>query len=456
MSSSLISALSGGEEAAFQEQLKRQFRENLSKNPDQMAAYNKAVNDETPWYSPSSLRAMENERQAAARRANQMASGAQAIRETAIAQGRNVAVSPEGRIQISDPDPSKAIGRFAVRPSGLMQSQVEELPGGFKAVYDREGRLVGTNVPFEVPSDPATKSPGPFMDAIDRAAFNRGDSTAAERAALYPAMEAAVRQQRKVVPPQPEVPSVPAPPAASTNTIRESMAEGLPPNWLYQPEPPDPLKSIEDLVRERGGLRGAMGQMDLSEMLRPSLRDQGYLPPDEASIRRGIEDANKLYEWEQNVLRDQQERIRNTPKEPLPPDVAALLVGKEPFSQAARRQQRNNTVRARAQAVRKERDDDEARAKMSRKLDQIFNDGKSSSTPPPENKIAASLMGRGLLPEAKEGMLSTIFGLGDLMTNYLGRPLDRLLFGIPIPEQPSQMMEEYQRSVGRPAGWTGF
>lgn len=340
MSSSLISALSGGEEAAFQEQLKRQFRENLAKNPDQMAAYNKAVNDETPWYSPSSMRAMENERQAAARRANQMASGAQAIRETAIAQGRNVAVSPEGRIQISDPDPSKAIGKYAVRPSGLMQSQVEELPGGFKAVYDREGRLVGTNVPFEVPSDPATKSPGPFMDAIDRAAFNRGDSTAAERAALYPAMEAAVRQQRKVVPPQPEVPSVPAPPAASTTTIRESVAEGLPPNWLYQPEPPDPLKAVEDLMRDRGGLRGAMKQIDLNDVLRSSLRDLGLLPPDAASIQRSIENAEKRYEWEQNALRDQQERIRNTPEKPLPPDVAALLVGEEPFAQAARRQQR--------------------------------------------------------------------------------------------------------------------
>lgn len=445
MSSPLISALSGGEEAAFQEQLKRQFRENLSKNPDQMAAYNKATGNETPWYSPSSLRAKENERQAAARRANQMARGAQAIRETAIAQGRNVAVSPKGQIKIDEKiDPSKAIGKYAVRPSGLMQSQVEELPGGFKAVYDREGRLVGTNVPFEVPSDPATKSPGEFMDAMDRAAFNRGEGTAAEQAALYPAMEAAVRQQRKVVPPQPEVPSVPAPPAASTNTIRESMAEGLPPRWLYKPETPEQAKSIEDLVRERGGLRGAMEQMDLSEMLRPSLRDQGYLPPDEASIRRGIEDANKLYEWEQNALRDQQERIRNTPKEPLPPDVAALLVGEEPFSQAARRQ------------VQKEQDDDEARAKMSSKLDEIFKGKKSSSTPPPENKIAASLMGRGLLPEAKEGMLSTIFGLGDLMTNYLGRPLDRLLFGYPIPEQPSQRMEEYQRSVGRPTGWTGF
>lgn len=200
MSSSLVSSLYGGQEAAFQEQMKRQFRENLARDPVAMQAYQKATGGNTPWYSPSALSASENERAAAIRRTNQMSRGAQAVRERAIAQGRDVSVSPEGQIQIGAPDPYKAIGKYRTLPSGLSVDQVENLPGGFKAVYDREGRLVGTNAPVQVPADAATKSPGQFMDALDKAAFNRGEGTAAEKAALYPAMEAAVRQARMAKP----------------------------------------------------------------------------------------------------------------------------------------------------------------------------------------------------------------------------------------------------------------
>ena len=401
MSSSLISALSGGEEAAFQEQLKRQFRENLARDPAAMEAYNKATGNETPWYSPSSLRAMENERQAAARRTNQMARGAQAIRETAIAQGRNVAVSPEGQIQISDPDPSKAIGKYAVRPSGLMQSQVEELPGGFKAVYDREGRLVGTNAPVQVKADAATKSPGEFMDAMDRAAFNRGEGTAAEKAALSPAMEAAVRQQRNWTPPTPlSATSIVRPPEVKTaEEIAAPFTQGA---TNIRPSTPGGLFLNNLLNAAAGPLQSAQ---------RPTPPPAPPPVPAETSVARRYTPEERAAQFAEGLGYGS----TSTPGEAF---INNLLQGQKGPLQSAQRP--------------------------------------VAPVAPPEIAPAANLMGRGLLPEAKEGMLSTIFGLGDLMTNYLGRPLDRLLFGYPIPEQPSQRMEEYQRSVGRPTGWTGF
>lgn len=272
MSSSLVSSLYGGQEAAFQEQLKRQFRENLARDPVAMQAYQKATGGNTPWYSPSALSASENERAAAIRRTNQMSRGAQAVRERAIAQGRDVGVSPEGQIQIGDPDPYKAIGKYRTLPSGLSVDQVENLPGGFKAVYDREGRLVGTNAPVQVPADAATKSPGQFMDALDKAAFNRGEGTAAEKAALYPAMEAAVRQARMAKPAAAPGASVLPSATAAPTTLADAMQVGVVPSLGLPVLPPgltteewdaqmarnraaaNPEQAIEDLVRGRGSL----------------------------------------------------------------------------------------------------------------------------------------------------------------------------------------------------------
>lgn len=215
MSSSLVSSLYGGQEAAFQEQLKRQFRENLARDPVAMQAYQKATGGNTPWYSPSALSASENERAAAIRRTNQMSRGAQAVREQAIAQGRDVSVSPEGQIQIGAPDPAKAIS--GVRPSGLMQSQVVELPGGGRAVYDREGRLVGTNIPVDT-----------GMSAADRADLNRGQGLASERSALRPAMEDAVRKAMEArVAAQPEA----APRFPQPRTFTEALTEVNIPNF---------------------------------------------------------------------------------------------------------------------------------------------------------------------------------------------------------------------------------
>jgi hypothetical protein len=238
MSSSLVSSLYGGQEAAFQEQLKRQFRENLARDPVAMQAYQKATGGNTPWYSPSALSASENERAAAIRRTNQMSRGAQAVRERAIAQGRDVSVSPEGQIQIGAPDPYKAIGQYRTLPSGLSVDQVENLPGGGKAVYDREGRLVGTNIPVDT-----------GMSAADRADFNRGQGLASERSALRPAMEDAVRKAMEArVAAQAETASrFPQP-----RTFTEALTEVNIPNFAgTRPmAPPAPATETEAVVSE--------------------------------------------------------------------------------------------------------------------------------------------------------------------------------------------------------------
>lgn len=401
MSSSLISALSGGEEAAFQEQLKRRFRENLARDSAAMEAYNKATGNETPWYSPSSLRAVENERQAATRRANALRAGQSAIQETAIAQGRDVGRSPTGQLQMGEPDPSKAIGRFAVRPSGLMQSQVEELPGGFKAVYDREGRLVGTNAPVQVKADAATKSPGEFMDAADRAAFNRGEGTAAEQAALYPAMEAAVRQQRNWTPPTPlSATSIVRPPEVKTaEEIAAPFTQGA---TNISPSTPGGLFLNNLLNAAAGPLQSAQ---------RPTPPPAPPPVPAETSVARRYTPEERAAQFAGGLGYGS----TSTPGEAF---INNLLQGRKGPLQSAQRP--------------------------------------VAPVAPPEIASAVNLMGRGLVPEFQQGLFSSALGLTDLYSNYLGRPLDRLLFGIPIPEQPSQLMEDYQRSVGRPTGWTGF
>lgn len=194
MSSSLVSSLYGGQEAAFQEQLKRQFRENLARDPVAMAAFEKATGNQTPWSSPSALSALQNEQKAAAQRANQLAAGQEAVAAKKMEQEA-----------------------FGPRPSGLLQSQVVELPGGGKAVYDREGRLVGTNIPVDT-----------GMSAADRAGFNRGQGLASERSALRPAMEDAVRKAMEArVAAQPEA----APRFPQPRTFTEAVTETSLPNF---------------------------------------------------------------------------------------------------------------------------------------------------------------------------------------------------------------------------------
>lgn len=135
-----------------------------------------------PEFSTGSALGDEQER-LRARYALMRDAGRSAVAERARAQGRSVTYDQAGNPVIGDVNPAQAIGQYAVRPSGLMQSQVVDLPQGGRAVYDREGRLVGTSV---------TVNTG--LDATDRAAFNRGQGTVAEQGRLRSAMEEGVRK----------------------------------------------------------------------------------------------------------------------------------------------------------------------------------------------------------------------------------------------------------------------
>lgn len=135
-----------------------------------------------PEFSTGSALGDEQER-LRARYALMRDAGRSAVAERARAQGRSVTYDQAGNPVIGDVNPAQAIGQYAVRPSGLMQSQVVDLPQGGRAVYDREGRLVGTNL-----------SGISDLDATDRAAFNRGQGTVAEQARLRSAMEEGVRK----------------------------------------------------------------------------------------------------------------------------------------------------------------------------------------------------------------------------------------------------------------------
>jgi hypothetical protein len=135
-----------------------------------------------PEFSTGSALGDEQER-LRARYALMRDAGRSAVAERARAQGRSVTYDEAGNPVIGDVNPAQAIGQYAVRPSGLMQSQVVDLPQGGRAVYDREGRLVGTNI-----------SGISDLDATDRVAFNRGQGTVAEQGRLRSAMEEGVRK----------------------------------------------------------------------------------------------------------------------------------------------------------------------------------------------------------------------------------------------------------------------
>lgn len=59
----------------------------------------------------------------------------------------------------------------------------------------------------------------------------------------------------------------------------------------------------------------------------------------------------------------------------------------------------------------------------------------------------------GAIPDLWDSGNSFLYGLGDLYSNYIGRPLDQLLFGIQPPAQPSNNMQQYQKSRGQKQGW---
>lgn len=88
--------------------------------------------------------------------------------------------------------------------SGLPSNQVVTSDTGFKAVLDAQGNIVGTNAP----TAPVSASVGKFAD--ERAAFNQGQGTMLERAALGPNIRDAFLKEYAKPKPVAEMPSMPA------------------------------------------------------------------------------------------------------------------------------------------------------------------------------------------------------------------------------------------------------
>lgn len=187
----------------------------LTPQQEQLQRFNRAyyaylANPDMPLDPSESTGTLRGDQQALARAraARMLAAGQSAVAERAAAQGRTLQTAPDGTQFYGAPDPTRAIGNYRVRPSGLMEDQVQTLPTGELALYDRTGRLVGTTARVESLSDRYDpKDVDSFgnpkrlpMDAIDRRAFNEGRGTASEREAFGSALIDTVRNQMESQP----------------------------------------------------------------------------------------------------------------------------------------------------------------------------------------------------------------------------------------------------------------
>jgi hypothetical protein len=187
----------------------------LTPQQEQLQRFNRAyyaylANPDMPLDPSESTGTLRGDQQALARAraARMLAAGQSAVAERAAAQGRTLQTAPDGTQFYGAPDPTRAIGNYRVRPSGLMEDQVQTLPTGELALYDRTGRLVGTTASVESLSDRYDpKDVDSFgnpkrlpMDAIDRRAFNEGRGTASEREAFGSALIDTVRNQMESQP----------------------------------------------------------------------------------------------------------------------------------------------------------------------------------------------------------------------------------------------------------------
>lgn len=71
----------------------------------------------------------------------------------------------------------------------------------------------------------------------------------------------------------------------------------------------------------------------------------------------------------------------------------------------------------------------------------------------PEMPQMPALSQNGVLPDLWNGLAAGALGVGDIYANTLGRPLDQFLFGIQPPAQPSNNMQQYQKSKNMKQGW---
>lgn len=217
-------------------------------DPTQRALFNALVNPNMPieagFRTPSEKTNADLERQARIR--NQLLAGRSAIIERARLQGRQVGIDPNtGAPIISGPVTQQLVNGqlVGVRPSGLLESQVMTTPTGQRFVFDREGRVVGTNAPVSMLSDrPDLSNVDRFgnaamlpMDAVDRAAFNQGQGTVSEQRRLSPAIQQAFQQALRGSMASPAATGAAAAPATAAPTATATAAPA--PAAPYTPSP---------------------------------------------------------------------------------------------------------------------------------------------------------------------------------------------------------------------------
>lgn len=129
----------------------------ISTDPKAAEAFLKGTGGQILPSSPAAQRAWELSQQ----RAMQMQQG--------MAEGRQAVEGLKAQQALTPPT-----------ISGLPSSQVVTSDTGYKAVLDAQGNIVGTSAP----TAPVSASVGKFAD--ERAAFNRGEGTMLEKAALGP------------------------------------------------------------------------------------------------------------------------------------------------------------------------------------------------------------------------------------------------------------------------------
>jgi hypothetical protein len=155
---------------------------------------------------------------------------------TGTPSGASVAPAPQSQMDLNRQALEQGAAGIRLRREALGQSgpadsrtlpssRVAKTETGYKVVTDAKGNIVGTNAPIK----PISSAVGNFAD--QRAAFNRGEGTAAEKSALGPNIrEAALAELSKSVPK--------VSPAQSRAQIQASSPMGPPLQGSAQMGPP--------------------------------------------------------------------------------------------------------------------------------------------------------------------------------------------------------------------------
>ena len=387
-------------------------------NPLQTAFTNALINPNMPieagFQTPSAKVNADLERQA--RIQNQLLAGRAAIIERARAQGRQVNVDQAtGQLIIGDVPASSSVRTI----------------GGQRFAFDAQGRPVGMAGDTGVAPPRMQGQTTPSVLTPEMADMNRQRIAAALGNAIRAAGRSEQSLQMRGPVPEPQF-----------NPVAAQRA-GLAP--------------VTGAVSADGSTYTATGLPVLRPGARPMTAVAAPATPSAMSARLD-EDLAALAEAErtapgrvasltpEQALAQAEQFIKQAPAE----DAKAAAQARA----KAYKQQVSETTRELTRA-RVRRDVNAVRLLSTRLANLMQNPPAADGGQGDSRPMTERVLGRGIIPELQQGLISTGLGAYDLYRNYVASPLDRALLGVPVPETPSQTMEEYQRSLGRPVGWTG-